>query len=103
MGNHSGKCKRPLLNGLCLASPGVTIFIIVPSTIFYYVEGNWTYLDSVYYTFVSLTTIGYGDLYNEHHGKDVEARLGMWIWAYQVSNLYNTCCSTIRRHQFSTS
>ena len=57
----------------------ILIFIILPSTLFYYVEGNWTYLDCVYYTFVSLTTIGFGDLIT---AQGEQERFGMWIFAY---------------------
>ena len=60
--NSNGQCRMIPLNALRLTVPGITVFFILPSTVFYYVEGNWTYLDSIYYAFVSLTTIGYGDL-----------------------------------------
>ena len=73
------KCKGTFFKVLFLAAPGITTFIILPSAVFYFVESGWSYLDCVYYAFVSLTTIGYGDLYNEHHGKEVEAQLGVWI------------------------
>ena len=58
---------------------GILIFIILPSALFYYVEGNWTYLDCIYYTFVSLTTIGFGD-FTTAQGE--QERFGMWIFAY---------------------
>ncbi|XP_008553925.1 open rectifier potassium channel protein 1 [Microplitis demolitor] len=41
--------------------PGFVIFIFFPAFIFSYVE-EWTYDQSVYYAFVTLTTIGFGDL-----------------------------------------
>ena len=91
-------CKGALFKVLFLAAPGITLFIILPSAVFYFVESGWSYLDCVYYAFVSLTTIGYGDLYNEHHGKEVEAQLGVWIWAYQVSKLCNKCWSSVLQY-----
>ena len=100
------ECKGTLFKVLFLGAPGITLFIIIPSTVFYFVEGGWSYLDCVYYAYVSLTTIGYGDLYNEHHGKEVEAQLGVWIWAYQVGNLFNKYGSSLgqkKSSQFSTS
>ena len=57
----------------------ILIFIILPSTLFYYVEDNWTYLDCVYYISVSLTTIGFGDLTT---AQGEQERFGMWIFAY---------------------
>lgn len=41
--------------------PGIFLFIFVPSVILVYFEG-WTFDESIYFAFVTLTTIGYGDL-----------------------------------------
>ena len=59
---------------------GILLFIILPSGLFYYVEGNWTYLDCVYYAFVSLATIGFGDLTT---AQGEQERLGKWMHAYK--------------------
>ena len=59
---------------------GIFIFIILPSVLFYYVEDNWTYLDCVYYAFVSLTTIGFGDLVT---AQGEQEKLGIWMFAYK--------------------
>lgn len=41
--------------------PGFLFFIFLPACIFVVFEG-WDYVASVYYAFVTLTTIGFGDL-----------------------------------------
>ena len=61
---------------------GIIIFIMLPAIVFYHAESGWTYLDSVYYAVVSLSTIGSGDLING--GGEVEKRLGNWMWAYRA-------------------
>ncbi|XP_018560904.1 open rectifier potassium channel protein 1 [Anoplophora glabripennis] len=54
--------KLGLIGQIILYSvPGFTFFIFLPSTIMSVFEG-WTYDEAVYYCFVSLTTIGFGDL-----------------------------------------
>ena len=55
----------------------------MPSLVFYRVEDNWTFIDSLYYTFVSLSTIGFGDVVNSHHGHEAEEKLGTWLWVYR--------------------
>lgn len=40
--------------------PGIIVFIFIPSYIISYFE-SWTFDESVYFAFVTLTTIGYGD------------------------------------------
>lgn len=40
--------------------PGIIVFIFIPSGIISYFE-QWTFDESVYFAFVTLTTIGYGD------------------------------------------
>ena len=41
---------------------GCLVFVFIPSVVFIYVEENWTYLDAVYFSVISLTKIGFGDL-----------------------------------------
>ena len=38
----------------------ITLFVI-PAAVFTGLEPNWNYLDSMYYCFISLTTVGLGD------------------------------------------
>lgn len=40
--------------------PGIAFFIFLPACLFSYFE-DWPYIRSVYYAFVTLTTIGFGD------------------------------------------
>jgi len=41
--------------------PGFVIFLILPPFIFVHFE-SWTFLESFYYAYITLTTIGFGDL-----------------------------------------
>ncbi|CAG7832242.1 unnamed protein product [Allacma fusca] len=58
--------------------PGLVVFIIFPAGLFTLIE-NWTYMDSLYYAFVSLTTIGFGDyVAGMGDGHNV------WLWLYKA-------------------
>lgn len=52
--------------------PGVVVFIFLPSLIFSYFE-NWTYSASLYYSFVTLTTIGFGDFVPTFNAEQVRS------------------------------
>ncbi|XP_014251561.1 potassium channel subfamily K member 1-like isoform X2 [Cimex lectularius] len=44
-----------------IATTLVAIFILLPAAVFALLEPEWDYLDSLYYCFISLTTVGLGD------------------------------------------
>ena len=57
------KAERPLVKTIVLISftlVGLCLFIFFPAIIFYAIE-PWSYFESVYFGFVSLTTVGFGD------------------------------------------
>ncbi|KAK7078823.1 hypothetical protein SK128_013851 [Halocaridina rubra] len=62
---------------LIYIAAGFVIFIFIPAVIFMTIE-NWTYLEGVYYCFITLTTIGFGDLAT---GFEVE---GTYLYIYHV-------------------
>lgn len=35
--------------------------MVLPAILFCFIEDGWTYLDSLYFAFITLTTIGFGD------------------------------------------
>lgn len=69
---------------LMYLTPGFVMFIFFPALLFSYYEG-WTYDESVYYAFVTLTTIGFGDLVAGNY--TILSFLGR---ARNVTNLFST-------------
>ena len=58
-----GKQRRTKYRVIVLVgyiSIGSTLFLFIPALCFTYIEG-WTFMDSLYFTIISLTTIGIGD------------------------------------------
>ncbi len=44
-----------------IACLGLMVMMFLPSLVFYYIEPNWTFINCIYYTFVTISTIGFGD------------------------------------------
>ncbi|RXG74044.1 Open rectifier potassium channel protein 1 [Armadillidium vulgare] len=57
---------------------GFVVFIFFPAIVFIHTE-DWTYLESVYYAFITLTTIGFGDFVT---ARDMEE--GTLRYIYQI-------------------
>lgn len=60
---RSGMKPRPatVLHFLLLLVLVVLCFFMVPAAVFSVVEVSWTFLDGIYFCFISLCTIGLGD------------------------------------------
>lgn len=60
----------------------IVTFVIIIGTLFYSLFENWNYVDSLYFTVTTLTTIGYGDL---HPTNDATK---LFTVAYVLSGVY---------------
>ena len=64
---------------------GLLLFVIIPAIIFFIIQEDWTYSDSVYYCFVTLTTVGFGDFVPGLNGSSdlnglYRVCVGVWIF-----------------------
>uniref|UniRef100_A0A3Q2XZZ6 Potassium channel subfamily K member n=1 Tax=Hippocampus comes TaxID=109280 RepID=A0A3Q2XZZ6_HIPCM len=50
-----------IVHSCVLASLAISCFFLIPAAIFSSLEDNWNYLESFYFCFISLSTIGLGD------------------------------------------
>ena len=65
---------------------GTIVFLVLPAFVIMEIE-NWRYLDAVYYTFVTLFTIGFGDFVagstsNMSKNWLIFYRLVLYIWMF---------------------
>ncbi|KAG9469784.1 potassium channel subfamily K member 16-like isoform X2 [Eleutherodactylus coqui] len=58
--NGMGKRKAKILTVIYFLVAGVIVFLGIPPLAFSQIE-QWTYTEGVYYAFISLSTIGFGD------------------------------------------
>ena len=50
-----------LIHLALMGSIYLLLSILLPTLLFYIIEPDWTFLDGLYFVFISLTTIGLGD------------------------------------------
>lgn len=63
--------KLAAIHATCLALIIALLFLIIPAWIFVSLESDWDFLESLYFCFISLTTIGLGDYVpGETHSKE---------------------------------
>ena len=86
----------------------ITLWLPLGGVMYYYSETEWTFLDCVYYCFVALSTIGFGDLVpNEGKAPNTSYEKGMWIVRLMylglglslLSSVFTSVCSAAKQIQ----
>lgn len=71
-----------VIRWLIFLFPGFLLFVLLPGLVFSHFE-KWTYGISIYYAFVTLTTIGFGD-YAATFESESAIAINEWYYFYQV-------------------
>jgi len=69
-------CLSLIIEACLYLVPGFVVFLAIPAAVFSFIE-EWCYGDSLYYAFITLTTIGFGDLIAGL------TNVGDWTWLYR--------------------
>ncbi|XP_013862518.1 potassium channel subfamily K member 1 [Austrofundulus limnaeus] len=96
------RSRLAVLHAACLSLVMAVLFLFIPAWIFVTLEENWNFLDSLYFCFISLTTIGLGDYVpGETHSKGANPhphlyRLGITVYLLLglvwILVVMETCC-----------
>ncbi|XP_023336559.1 two pore potassium channel protein sup-9 [Eurytemora carolleeae] len=67
---------------LILASSAMSLVSIICGAYLYHTQEGWSYFDSFYYCYITLTTIGFGDFVALQQNKSLEMRPGYVICSF---------------------
>ena len=93
---HTAACKTDIRNSrrhgaTCLLPAGKSFQTLDVEKFFDHVEENWSYLDSLYYSFVSFSTVGFGDLVATHRS-DYRRHDCLYRAVNWLLTLFGCCC-----------
>jgi Ion channel len=84
------KCKTFYRRPTFLTLLGFWVFVLL-SAIIYALAEEWRYLDAVYFTFVSVTTIGFGDFFPKETGSKTflifSSLLGITFYSFLINKI----------------
>lgn len=85
--------KLAAIHATCLALIMTLFLLIIPACIFVSLEKDWGFLESLYFCFISLTTIGLGDYVpGETHSRDDNPHPQLYRLAITVYLLLGLVC-----------
>lgn len=80
---------------VCIFSLFIILFLLIPAAVFTEFEEDWRYFDSFYYCFISLTTIGLGDMTPGGSLKDINLK-GKVSLALVENSLRQVSCASFK-------
>ncbi|XP_070783227.1 potassium channel subfamily K member 1-like [Enoplosus armatus] len=87
------KSKLAAIHAACLAIIMTLLLLIIPAWIFFSLEKDWDFLESLYFCFISLTTIGLGDYVpGETHSEEDNPHPQLYRLAITVYLLLGLVC-----------
>ncbi|XP_043959739.1 potassium channel subfamily K member 1-like [Gambusia affinis] len=85
--------KLAVIHATLLSIIMALLFILIPAWIFFSLEKDWNFLESLYFCFISLTTIGLGDYVpGETHSKEDNPHPQLYRLAITVYLLLGLVC-----------
>ncbi|XP_046449382.1 open rectifier potassium channel protein 1-like [Daphnia pulex] len=75
---NDNKQRSIFIAAIIFLIPGLAVFIFFPAALFVVIEG-WSYLDATYFCFITLTTVGFGDIIA---AQQTNSKL---LWLYRIS------------------
>ncbi|XP_073346479.1 potassium channel subfamily K member 1-like [Pagrus major] len=87
------KSKLAAIHATCLGVIMALVLLIIPAWIFTTMEKDWDFLESLYFCFISLTTIGLGDYVpGETHSKEDNPHPQLYRLAITIYLLLGLVC-----------